>query len=172
VPDDADRAAEWRARPVKRYRTVQGFIDCFTRQDGAKAGMDASHYGRIFKTLHLLQFLHDGPYRRMIGAQLNVSEPRHQLARKSASATAANSASATARGWRTSSAPWGWCSTPWCGGTRCTSTPPPPACGPTGEEMCARLSPLGFDHVNFLGSYTFPTDPTVEDLRPLRGPRG
>lgn len=42
-----------------------------------------AHYGRIFKTLHLLQFLHDEPYRRMIGAQLNVSETRHQLARKS-----------------------------------------------------------------------------------------
>lgn len=36
--------------------------------------------------------------------------------------------------------------------------------------MCARLSPLGFDHINFLGSYTFPTDPTVEDLRPPRDP--
>jgi hypothetical protein len=41
---------------------------------------------------------------------------------------------------------------------------------PATEEMCARLSPLGFDHINFLGSYTFPTDPTVEDLRPPRDP--
>ncbi|MFD3684796.1 hypothetical protein ACFWTE_08275 [Nocardiopsis sp. NPDC058631] len=34
------------------------------------------------------------------------------------------------------------------------------------------LSPPGFDHINFLGSHTFPTDPTVEGLRPLRDPRG
>ncbi|WP_174546731.1 Tn3 family transposase [Nocardiopsis dassonvillei] len=39
---------------------------------------------------------------------------------------------------------------------------------PATEEMCARLSPLGFDHINFLGSSTFPTDPAVEVLRPLR----
>lgn len=43
---------------------------------------------------------------------------------------------------------------------------------PATEQRCARLSPLGFDHINFLGSYTFPTDPTVEDLRPLRDPHG
>jgi hypothetical protein len=41
---------------------------------------------------------------------------------------------------------------------------------PATEEMCARLSPLGFDHINFLGSYTFPTNPAVEGLRPLRDP--
>ena len=39
-------------------------------------------YGRIFKTLHLLQVIHVEAYRRMIGAQLNVGESRHQLARR------------------------------------------------------------------------------------------
>ncbi|WP_158613040.1 hypothetical protein [Nocardiopsis sp. Huas11] len=38
---------------------------------------------------------------------------------------------------------------------------------PATDQMCARLSPLGIDHIHFLGSYTFPT---VEDLRPLRDP--
>ncbi|WP_439333682.1 Tn3 family transposase [Streptomyces albidochromogenes] len=33
-------------------------------------------------TLHLLQFVSDEGYRRMIGAQLNVTEARHRLARK------------------------------------------------------------------------------------------
>ena len=53
-------------------------------RDGKPTGLgDAfAHYGRIFKTLHLLQFVSDEGYRRMIGAQLNVTEARHRLARK------------------------------------------------------------------------------------------
>ncbi|MGW2722693.1 Tn3 family transposase [Streptomyces sp. NPDC001492] len=42
-----------------------------------------AHYERIFKTLHLLQLVSDEGYRRMIGAQLNVTEARHRLARLS-----------------------------------------------------------------------------------------
>jgi TnpA family transposase len=41
-----------------------------------------AYYGRIFKTLHLLQFLDSEAYRRMIGAQLNIGEGRHGLGRK------------------------------------------------------------------------------------------
>jgi TnpA family transposase len=47
-----------------------------------RAGDAFAHYGRIFKTLHLLQFVSDEGYRRMIGAQLNLTEARHRLARK------------------------------------------------------------------------------------------
>jgi TnpA family transposase len=38
-------------------------------------------YGRIFKTLHLLQIIHVESYRRMIGTQLNTGESRHQRGR-------------------------------------------------------------------------------------------
>lgn len=41
-----------------------------------------AHYGRIFKTLHLLQFIDSEAYRRMIGVQLNIGEGRHVLARR------------------------------------------------------------------------------------------
>ncbi len=53
-------------------------------RDGKPTGLgDAfAHYGRIFKTLHLLQFVPYEGYRRMVGAQLNVTEARHRLARK------------------------------------------------------------------------------------------
>ncbi|WP_052852705.1 Tn3 family transposase [Streptomyces avicenniae] len=53
-------------------------------RDGKPTGLgDAfAHYGRIFKTPHLLQFVTDEGYRRMIGARLNVTEARHRLARK------------------------------------------------------------------------------------------
>ena len=41
-----------------------------------------AHDGRIFKTLHLLQFIDSEAYRRMIGVQLNIGEGRHALARR------------------------------------------------------------------------------------------
>ncbi|MFF4120899.1 Tn3 family transposase [Streptomyces sp. NPDC001714] len=52
-------------------------------RDGKPTGLgDAfAHYGRIFRTLHLIQFVSDEGYRRMIGAQLNVAAARHRLAR-------------------------------------------------------------------------------------------
>ncbi|MFF9365785.1 Tn3 family transposase [Streptomyces griseoluteus] len=53
-------------------------------RDGEPTGLGDgfAHYGRIFKTLHLLRFVSDEGYRRMIGAQLNVTAARHRLARK------------------------------------------------------------------------------------------
>jgi TnpA family transposase len=53
-------------------------------RDGRPTGLGNAfaHYGRIFKTLHLLQVLHDESYRRMIGAQLNLQESRRQLAKR------------------------------------------------------------------------------------------
>ena len=53
-------------------------------RDGRPTGLGEAfaHYGRIFKTLHLLQVLHDESYRRMIGSQLNLHESRHALARQ------------------------------------------------------------------------------------------
>jgi TnpA family transposase len=52
--------------------------------DGRVTGLGSAFasYGRIFKTLHLLQVIHVEEYRRMIGAQLNVGESRHNLARR------------------------------------------------------------------------------------------
>lgn len=40
-----------------------------------------AHYGRIFKTLHVLSFVDDEPYRRGIKAMRNLQEGRHALAR-------------------------------------------------------------------------------------------
>ncbi|GGJ23015.1 hypothetical protein GCM10010121_037470 [Streptomyces brasiliensis] len=52
--------------------------------DGKPTGLgDAfAHYGRIFKTLHLLQLLSDEGCRRLIGARLNVTGASRRLARK------------------------------------------------------------------------------------------
>ncbi len=53
-------------------------------RDGNPTGLGHAFvaYGRLFKTLHVLQVLHDESYRRMIGAQQNVNESRHNLARR------------------------------------------------------------------------------------------
>ena len=53
-------------------------------RDGRPTGLGEAfaHYGRIFKTLHVLQVLHDESYRRMIGSQLSLQESRHALARR------------------------------------------------------------------------------------------
>lgn len=52
--------------------------------DGRLTGLGNAfaHYGRIFKSLHLLQVIDVEEYRRMIGAQLNIGESRHTLARR------------------------------------------------------------------------------------------
>ncbi|WP_172427454.1 Tn3 family transposase [Streptomyces murinus] len=64
---------------VRRYYLIR-----MLSRDGRPTGLgDAfAHYGRIFKTLHLLQFVSDTGYRRIIGKQLNITEARHRLARK------------------------------------------------------------------------------------------
>jgi len=40
-----------------------------------------AHYGRIFKTLHILSYVDDEPYRREIKGMRNLQEGRHDLAR-------------------------------------------------------------------------------------------
>ncbi len=45
-------------------------------------GHAVSHFGRIFKTLHVLRPADDEPYRREIKAQADLTEGRHDLARR------------------------------------------------------------------------------------------
>jgi TnpA family transposase len=44
-------------------------------------GEALAHYGRIFKTLHVLVYVNDGAYRRQIKGMRNLQEGRHDLAR-------------------------------------------------------------------------------------------
>ncbi len=45
-------------------------------------GQAIAHYGRIFKTLHILRLADDEPYRREGKLQANLGEGRHDLARR------------------------------------------------------------------------------------------
>lgn len=47
-----------------------------------RLGQAIAHFGRIFKTLHVLRLVDDEPYRREIKAQSNLTEGRHDLGRK------------------------------------------------------------------------------------------
>jgi TnpA family transposase len=74
-------------------------------RDGRPTGLGEAfaHYGRIFKTLHILQVLHDETYRRMIVSQKTCTSPGTRSRARSAMATMGCCASATGKGWRTNS---------------------------------------------------------------------
>ncbi|MBX9387494.1 Tn3 family transposase [Streptomonospora nanhaiensis] len=145
-------------------------------RDGRPTGLgDAfAHYGRIFKTLHLLQFLNDEGYRRMITAQLNVSEARHGLARKICFGNRGELKQRYREGLEDQLGALGlalnavvWWNSLYIDAavTRLRADG-----FPATEDMCARLSPLGYEHINFLGSYSFPHPDVEGGLRPLRDP--
>jgi Tn3 transposase DDE domain len=110
-------------------------------RDGRPTGLgDAfAHYGRILKTLHLhlLQFISDEGYGRLIGAQLNITEARHRIAGRASSGSGASCARTTARACKTSSAPSASPSTPRCCSTPSTSTPPSGTSPPAGSTTPA-----------------------------------
>jgi len=69
-----------------------------------------AHYGRIFKTLHVLTLVDDPDYRRQLKGMRNLQEGRHGVGRHvSSTAAEASCTRPTTRAWRTSSAPWVWC---------------------------------------------------------------
>src|ERR1700730_4331228 len=94
------------------------------------------------------------------------------LPARSSTASVASSDSATGKARRTSSAPWVW----YCAVVLWTTRYMDLALGqlrqagyPVRDEDVARLPPLGFKHLNFLGRYAF-TTPTPSQLRALRDP--
>lgn len=133
-----------------------------------------AHYGRIFKTLHLLQFLHDESYRRMIGVQLNVTEARHSLARRIFFGNLSELRQAYQPGMEDQLSALGlglnsvvWWNTLYID----AAVTQLQAAGMTiPAPIRARLSPLQFDHINFHGRYPFTRPELVGDLRPLRDP--
>ncbi|GAA1003343.1 hypothetical protein Aple_003330 [Acrocarpospora pleiomorpha] len=142
--------------------------------DGRATGLGEAfmHYGRIFKTLHLLQFLHDEGYRRMIGAQLNVQEARHRLARKIAFGNRGQlrqryreegmEDQLGALGLTLNAVVW------WNSLYIDAAVARLREQGfPVTDEMCARLSPIAFDHINFLGRYAFTRADLATGLQPF-----
>ncbi|WP_433539398.1 Tn3 family transposase [Streptosporangium sandarakinum] len=141
--------------------------------DGRPTGLGEAfvRYGRIFKTLHLLQFLHDEGYRRMIGTQLNVQEARHRLARKIAFGSRGQLRRRYREGMEDQLGSLGlalnaviW----WNSLYLDAAVQRLRAQGfPVTDEMCARLSPIAYEHINFLGRYAFTRADVGSGLRPF-----
>ncbi|WP_263638760.1 transposase [Streptomyces sp. CoT10] len=138
-------------------------------RDGKPTGLgDAfAHYGRIFKTLRLLQFVSDEGYRRMIGAQLNVTEARHRLARKIFFGQRGELRQHYREGMEDQLGALG----PALNSLYIDAAVKQLAADgfPVTDELLARHSPLQYDHINLLGRYAFPR-PTAPSLRQLRDP--
>jgi TnpA family transposase len=145
-------------------------------RDGRPTGLgDAfARYGRIFKTLHLLQFVSDEAYRRMIGAQLNITEARHRLARKIFFGQRGELRQHYREGMEDQLGALGLA----LNAVVLFNTLYIDAAVrqlasegfPVSDDLLARLSPIQFDHINFLGRYAF-TRPSAPGTRPLRDPR-
>jgi TnpA family transposase len=138
-------------------------------------GKAFAHYGRIFKTLHLLQFIDDVNYRRMIGNQLNIGESRHSLAREIAFGRRGHLYQAYKTGMEDQLSGLGlglnavvyWNSVYIDAAVKALE-----ASGTIiSDEIKARISPLESGHITFHGRYTFRRPELAGALRPLRDPK-
>ena len=133
-------------------------------------GRALAEYGRIAKTLHLLEFIDtDDTYRRQIHRQLTIQEGRHSLARRIFHGRRGHLRKSYTTGQEDQLGALGlvlnatvlWNTVYLDAATRTLDA---------GDEDLARLSPLGSAHVNMLGRYNFTRHPTSGTLRPLRNP--
>ncbi|MBJ7600459.1 Tn3 family transposase [Candidatus Nephthysia bennettiae] len=137
-------------------------------------GQAFAEYGRIAKTLHLLAYVDvDDAYRRQIGAQLNIQESRHQLARRIFHGHRGELRQRYREGQEDQLSALGLVLNAvvlWNTRYMDLALTELRARGvEILEADVARLSPLGFRHINFLGRYAF-TPPEPGRLRPLRNP--
>ncbi len=150
-------------RGNQRFRDTLG---CVTRS-----------LGRLVKTLYLLRFIDDEAYRRRILVQLNRGEGRHQLARIVFHGKRGELRQRYREGQEDQLGALGLVVNVivlWNTIYMDAALSQLRAEGQDlREEDVARLSPLGFDHINMLGRYAFTLPDTVAcgEFRPLRDPR-
>ncbi|MET9388426.1 Tn3 family transposase [Streptomyces sp. NPDC002928] len=113
----------------------------------------------MFKTLHLLQFVSDTSYRRMIGKPLNLTEARHRLARKIFFGRCGELRQHYREGMEDQLGALGPALNAvvlWNSLYLDRAAEQLAADGFTvTDDLLARLSPLQFDHIKFLGRYAF-----------------
>jgi TnpA family transposase len=145
-------------------------------RDGRLTGLgDAfAHYGRIFKTLHLLQFISADGYRRMIGTQLNTQEGRHRLARRIAFGNRGQLRQRYREGMEDQLGALGLAlnAVVWWNTLYLDAAVKQIRKGgfPATDDMCARLSPIAYEHINILGRYAFTRAEVAAGLRPFHDP--
>ncbi len=135
-------------------------------------------YGRIFKTLHILQFIDvDETYRRDIKDIRNLQENRHSLARKICHGKKGELYHRYERGLENQLGALGLvlnCATLWTTVYLDAAVRQLKAQGyPVREEDMARLSPFVHSHLGVHGTYTFALpDLAPGAIRELRDPDG
>jgi TnpA family transposase len=138
-------------------------------------GQAFAEYGRIAKTMHLLAYVDaNDSYRRQIGAQLNLQEARHQLARRILHGQRGELRQRYREGQEDQLGALGLVLNAvvlWNTRYMDLAVTRLRQLGRQVEaEDMARLSPLGFRHINFLGHYAFALTGEPGELRPLRDP--
>lgn len=121
----------------------------------------------------MLQFVSDDGYRRMIGKQLNITEARHRLARRIFFGQRGELRQNYREGMEDQLGALGLALNAvvlWNSLYLDRAAKQLAADGfPVTDDLLARLSPLQFDHINFLGRYAF-FRPQETGRRPLREP--
>lgn len=148
-----------------------------TKDRPTKLARALEELGRLIKTLYLLRFIDDEAYRRRILVQLNRGEGRHQLARIVFHGKRGELRQRYREGQEDQLGALGLVVNVivlWNTIYMDAALDRLRAEGhDVRDEDVARLSPLGFDHINMLGRYAFTLPDTVArgELRPLRDPR-
>lgn len=142
-------------------------------------GQAFEEYGRIAKTLHLLAVIDpvDDTYRRRVNRQLTIQEARHTLAREICHGRRGRIHQAYREGQEDQLGSLGlilnaivlWNSRYLDAAVEQLRAHPPKDREVLDEDV-ARLSPLGYKHINTLGRYNFIASQPGEGLRPLRDP--
>ena len=134
------------------------------------------HLGRLIKTLHILNYIDDADFRRRILVQLNRQEFRHKLARKIYHGDRGEVRNALRQGQEEQLGALGLALnavTHWNAVYMQAAIEKLNADGkPINPADLARLSPILWRHINFLGRYdiTLPESVAKGGLRPLRNP--
>src|SRR5271157_51278 len=148
-----------------------------TKNRPTKLARALEELGRLIKTLYLLRFIDDEAYRRRILVQLNRGEGRHQLARIVFHGKRGELRQRYREGQEDQLGALGLVVNVivlWNTIYMDAALDQLRAEGfDVRDEDVARLSPLGFDHINMLGRYAFTLPDMVArgELRPLRDPR-
>jgi len=147
-----------------------------TNDRPTKLARALEEWGRVVKSLYLLSYIDDENYRRRILVQLNRGEGRHQLARAVFHGKRGELRQRYREGQEDQLGTLGLVVNVivlWNTLYMDAALNQLRAEGyQVRDEDVARLSPLGFEHINMLGRYAFTLPDTVArgELRPLRDP--
>jgi TnpA family transposase len=132
--------------------------------------------GRVIKTLHILHYIDDKPFRRRILVQLNRQELRHKLGRRVHHGERGEIRSPLRQGQEEQLGALGLALNAIIHWNAIYMQEALRQLDDSGMAIqaddIARLSPVSWRHINFLGRYEFLLPETVANggLRPLRGP--